>query len=328
MGRKWFVLFLVLCLAGALLCACAQPVRTETTAPSQEICPTSVETEKSYYSDGTPASEWKFLYDLDENLVGTDWVEYFEDGSVCREGLSRQDPQGKLLEYREDVYFRDGSVQTHSLRVYDPERDTMAVTEAHYLENGTAEMLVDGIYSSDCGILLEGEETYFHPNGNPSYRHTETAEKSLEISYLEDGEIAHSEETLYTLDAQGNLILSVTSGYDRERSLTYGREVRYTYDADGRKLSERSAYEENGARIEQQKDTWAYDGAGNLVEETSTAYLRGILQYTRKTTYTYNPEGLRASERTETTVDGQIYVEEYSYTYDENGNLIGATEVT
>lgn len=324
MEHKWFVLFLVLCLTGALLCACAQSVRTDTTAPSQEIYPTSVETEKSYYSDGTTASEWKFLYDLEENLVGTEWTEYFEDGSVCRTGLSRQDPQGKLLEHREDVYFRSGSQRSHSLRLYDPERDTMAVTEEHYLENGTAQMLVDGIYSSDCGTLLEGEQTWFYANGNPSWRHTETAEKSLEVSYLENGEISHSEETRYTRDEQGNLLLSVTVGYDRERALTYEREIRCTYDTQGRKLSEWSAYGENGARIEQQKDTWVYDPAGNLVEERSVAYVRGTLQYTRKTVYTYGADGLCASQRTETTADGQTYV----YTYDQNGELIGTTEVT
>jgi YD repeat-containing protein len=229
-------------------------------------------------------------------------LEEFDSGNITdSSGLSRHvtfyDSEGNLLFYATYTYPNG----LENITTYDPEGNQIAHGKMIQDEHGN---IVEGYgLNSDTGELFKVIEEY-DENGNwvgsESYEPDGTKSSRSEFIYNDQHQIVkeyrwdkdgRSYIWAYTYDAAGNRTEQITCDLNGEP--LYVSE-RYSYDSNGNKIEELHYYGPNedwGARR-----VYEYDNFGN---EISCTYLR--------------PDG---------TIDNY---EEFSYEYDDNGNIIGGT---
>lgn len=325
MKRILFLLSAWLLLA-LLLCGCdAQPEATEPPVSLPEnYMPTYVETDSSYYDDGSPAALWEFVYDLEGTMLSQSWECFFPDGTPERSGYYKLRKDGSITESQETVYYENGTLQSQSAMRYDSELDAYIHKTESYFPDGTPRQYIDGTFDSSGGNLLFGILREYHDSGELSYSHEITDEVNTESSYDPDGTLIFRQETVYTRDAAGNIVCEFTDFYNKHHGILAQETVSREFDANGNMVWEHSYYDENGKRITEDERTWAYDSQGRVVELTELSIVRQQLQSTIQTHYTYNSAGLLAEENTVLISGSDTFRTHTEYIYDENGQLLEA----
>ncbi len=144
-------------------------------------------------------------------------------------------------------------------------------------------------------------------------------------------------EYVYTYDENGNVLTKGVKGTDVTTSYTYNEDGKILTEAHNGTVLYQHEYDENGVLVKDKQFSYSgeldsetvytYDANGNVIKEVSTRNLMDPNpenHITRTSEFTYYENG---DLKTEAFNDGESYsnTQEFSYKYDENGNLIEQT---
>lgn len=204
-----------------------------------------------------------------------------------------------------------GDVKQVEIHIYNNERDFEEVY--HFNINGDVVQVSDALsYTYHYFPNGNCREVQCTDHGRPwssyqkKFSYNAHGHKSKEVRY--DNDKNELGTTAYTYDADGRLIQE--SDYTPVSS-----PVSYTYDAAGN-LSEKVCYYDSNGKV-WYKTTYAYDPAGNCIEECLFNAKGGLES---KSTYLYDKEGNQIEVNNYGPLDELAW--KSSYTYDSYGNII------
>lgn len=207
----------------------------------------------------------------------------------------------------------------------DDDSYTITVTKTH-VDGGAGQKMIM-VYDKEGKLLMYQSDSRLQ-----GFTYDEQGNMLSHKLYYLGGTLV--EETYYTYNDQGQLILAKGSDYAE----TYDHfEIHYSYDSDGNRIGVKN-YSDGELSRER-----TYDTQGNLVEETTyngdTYYLHTVYTYSDDghiltsrteradglrsgTDYTYDEKGHLLREENFRIRDGKRTTWTYQHTYDANGNRI------
>lgn len=245
-------------------------------------------TDINYNGDGTVNNQKNYAYDGQGNLIELHTIDRWET-------IERYDSDGSLMER---IEYQGGQQTEHS--IYDADEN---ILKKHYFSNG--ELRSYSVYTYDSAGKL-AEENFYYADGT------------------------HREKKLYFYDDRGdNIRLEHHYQYDMsEYGYYYIATVLYTYDDNHNMIYEVGVDEKGTERYWQ---SWVYDENGNNIEWNNKRTIWNDWNYfieIDSATYTYNEHGdmLTRHRYSEDKWDSEEYDTTWSYTYDNNGNMIEKIE--
>lgn len=239
----------------------------------------------------------------------TESAEPEPEGSCFLPGRIEILTEGGKVSYAADLSYDAGTLTVsaggRTCLVLELDEAGNPVREICYDQNG-GEMRVERAYED--GLLMT--EFIYDGKTRVSIAKYEYDGNGNELSMQRTGWYAGRRENEY--DANGNCVKQITYDQNGEEQ----RRCEYTYDAQDRLIHKEDSYD-IGYTFD-----YSYDGLGRL-DRTTKYYFGMVVAMIGINTY---DEAGRLIDQT--WVDGEGYAgyERYSYLYDENGNLVQATE--
>lgn len=217
--------------------------------------------------------------------------------------------------------------------------DVLLLYTRYYFDDGTLAESTENVYD-EKGVLTESIVSSYGEESRCGYKYDENGNRTECIIYGEDNETIES-RTEYKYDENGNEIEIIyywgneISGHWEQDYDDNGNQIECrTYSSTG-ELEEKTEYkyDENGVLTEKVQHnerlsinyTNKYDSHGNITESINYKQGTGEIETTEINEYDYDTYG-NMTKRVYSRNDRIDYKYDYTYIYDDNGNILKETE--